>query len=266
MSTVLVTGGTGHVGSALVPLLTGNHDVRVFAREPGSSDEVQWYEGDLASGRGLAEAVSGCDVVVHAATHSPAARRGYPLPVDARHSPPEVDVDATGVLLDLAAEHGIGHFVYVSIVGVDEPLGAYLRLKHTAEELVRVSDVPWSIARATPFHWLLDRMLDAVARWPLVPLPKSAPVQPGDSGEFAAHLAATVAGGPAGHVPDFGGPEVRELGEVVEEWQSARGRRLRTLGLPVPARARRRMAGMTCPEGTLGTVTWRDWLASHSQQ
>jgi len=35
----------------------------------------------------------------------------------------------------------------------------YARVKLAAEDLVRESGVPWSIARATPFYWLLDRML-----------------------------------------------------------------------------------------------------------
>ncbi len=260
MSTVLVTGGTGHVGRALVRLLTGEHTVRVLTRNPGTDTDVQRYVGDLASGRGIAEAVHGADVVIHAATHLPAAQRGYPLRRDARHSPPEVDVDATGQLLDLAAAHEVGHFVQVSIVGAEESWGAYSRLKHTAEELVRVSDVPWSIVRATPLHWLLARMLDSAARLPLVPLPKSAPIQPADSDEFAAFLAAAVDTGPTGTVAEFGGPEVMDLGTVVEQWETARRRRFRVLGVPLPDRTRRRLQAMTSPEGTLGEVTFSDWL------
>lgn len=259
MSTVLVTGGTGHVGRALVPLLADEHDVRVLTRNPGTDMDVEHYVGDLASGRGTAEAVDGADVVIHAATHFPVAQRGYPLPRDARHSPPEVDVDATGHLLDLAAAHGVGHFVHVSVVGAEGSWGAYARLKHTAEELVRVSDVPWSIVRATPLHWLLARMLDSAARLPLVPLPKSAPVQPADGDEFAAFLAAAVATGPSGTALEFGGPEVIDLGTVVEQWESAH-RRLRVLGLPLRDRTRRRLQAMTSPDATLGEVTWNDWL------
>ncbi|QGK70398.1 NAD(P)H-binding protein [Allosaccharopolyspora coralli] len=260
MSTMLVTGGTGHVGRALVARLAGEHEVRVLTRSPGTDTDIRWYRGDLASGRGVPEAVHGADVVIHAATHSPAAQRGFPLPRDARRSPPEVDVDATSQLLDLAAANGVRHFVQVSIVGVEEPWGAYPRLKHTAEELVRVGDVPWSIVRSTPFHWLIARMLDSAARLPLVPLPKSAPIQPADSDEFAAFAAAAVAKGPSGTAAEFGGPEVMDLATAVEQWQTARRRRLRVLGLPLPDRTRRRLQAMTCPEGTLGEVTWSDWL------
>lgn len=70
--TVLVTGGTGFVGSHVVDvLLAAAHNVRCTVR--GTSN-LRWLEGksvelveaDLRSGR-LAEAVAGVDVVVHCA-------------------------------------------------------------------------------------------------------------------------------------------------------------------------------------------------------
>ena len=78
---ILVTGGTGHLGRDIVSLLKDQgHQVRVLARTPGQDPAVEWIQGDLATGRGITEAVSGTEVIVHAATFSPAARRGWPLP------------------------------------------------------------------------------------------------------------------------------------------------------------------------------------------
>ena len=84
---VLVTGGTGHLGSAIVELLEErSHDVRVLARHPGDDPVVEWVQGDLATGEGVRPAVAGAETVIHAATNSPAARRGgfRPLPTDVR--------------------------------------------------------------------------------------------------------------------------------------------------------------------------------------
>jgi len=79
---VLVTGGTGHLGQDVVRLLKARGDrVRILARIPGQDPDVDWIQGDLSTGAGVSEAVAGAPTVVHAATLSPAARRGHlPMP------------------------------------------------------------------------------------------------------------------------------------------------------------------------------------------
>ncbi|WP_406691019.1 NAD(P)H-binding protein [Saccharopolyspora sp. ID03-671] len=266
MDTVAITGGTGHLGRQLVRLLKPTHRVRVLTRHPGTDPEIQWVAGDLATGSGVDELVDGARTVVHAATSSPAAQRGFPHPVDLWRSPPEVDVDGTSRLLEAAAAARVEHFVHVSIVGVDRPALPYLRLKHTAEELVSVSDVPWSIARATQFHWLLDRMFGRAARFPLLPLPGSLPTQPVDDRDFADHLATCVAEGPAGRRADFGGPEVLTLDEAMATWRRMRGARPRVIGVPAPKRLRRIASDWTCPNDRHGRTTWAEWLHDHPAQ
>jgi uncharacterized protein YbjT (DUF2867 family) len=263
MDTVLVTGGTGHLGRDVVALLKPTHRVRVLARAPGPGTEVEWIKGDLATGEGVREAVADATVVVHAATLSPAARRGYLLPNDFWRSPPEVDVEGTSRLLDEAALAGVAHFAYVSIVGVQRPHLPYLRLKHAAEELVRIGDVPWSILRATGFYWLMDRMLGKAARLPVLPVPTQLVSQPVDAADFAAYLVERVVAEPGGQCEDFGGPEVLALGELFGQWQHARGRSGRVLKIPVPARVTRAAAEMTCPAGRRGKTTWSQWLSTH---
>lgn len=263
MDTVLVTGGTGHLGRDLVAVLKPVHRVRVLARSPQHDPELQWIKGDLGTGAGVPEAVAGVRVVLHAATLSPAARRGYFLPTDLWRSPPEVDVEGTRRLLAEAARVGVDHFLYVSIVGVEHPRGPYLRLKHAAEELVRAGGVPWSIVRATQFHWLMDRMLGKMGSLPVLAVPTTLTTQPVDARDVAAYLVECVAAGPGGQRPDFGGPEVLALGDLVGEWQQARGRTRPVLKLPVPARVAQIAAEMTCPEGRRGATTWLQWLRTH---
>ncbi|WP_354643464.1 SDR family oxidoreductase [Kitasatospora camelliae] len=274
MDTVLVTGGTGHLGREVVELLRPLHRVRVLSRSPVAEqadrsadgpegEPVEWARGDLATGEGVAEAVDGVSAVVHAATFSPAARRGYLRPSDLRSSPPEVDVEGTRALLAACAGSGVDHFAYVSIVGVDRPRGPYLRLKAEAEGLVRDSGVPWSVLRATQFHWLLDRMLGRMTRLPVLPLPIRVPVQPADAADFAEQVARQVAAGPGGMCRDFGGPEVLPLGAIVDQWQRVRGHRTRVLPLPTPSALARVGHAMTCPDGRRGTTTWSRWLASN---
>jgi uncharacterized protein YbjT (DUF2867 family) len=263
MNNVLVTGGTGHLGADLVKLLKARGDrVRILARRPGTDPDVEWIRGDLATGAGIPEAVDGVEVVVHAATHSPAAQRGYLRPGDFFRSPADVDVDGTRRLLDRAARAGVQHFLYVSIVGVQQSRLPYARLKATAENLVRSSPVPWSIAPATPFYWLLVRMLDTMADRRIWPLPSNLPTQPCDSADFAESLVECLADGPGRDRPDFGGPEIATLVEFARQYQAARGIRRRIVGLPLPGFVRRAAGRQTCSDGRRGKTTWAEWLAN----
>jgi uncharacterized protein YbjT (DUF2867 family) len=126
----------------------------------------------------------------------------------------------------------------VSIVGVERTPLPYARVKLVAETLVRRSGLPWSVMRATPFYWLVDRMLGNMMRLPVVPLPVDLVVQPSDTGDFAGYLAECLADGPGADRVDFGGPEVLSLGEVVKQYQDARGvrRRIRLRTDPVRIR------------------------------
>jgi uncharacterized protein YbjT (DUF2867 family) len=267
MDTVLVTGGTGHLGRDLVSRLKGSYRVRVLARSAGSDPDVEWSRGDLATGEGIANALAGSQTLIHAATLSPAARRGFLVPKDLWSSPSEVDREGTARLLDQAAAAGVGHIFYVSIVGIDRPRVPYLRRKLEAEYLIRQSPVPWSIARATQFHWLLDRMLGKMARLPIVPLP-DLQVEPVDTSDFADYVVESVGNGPAGRLDDFGGPEVLTFAEAFHQWRQIRDGAERTVRVPLPPAATNAAAAMSIsdPAGRHGMITWAEWLRTHAAE
>jgi uncharacterized protein YbjT (DUF2867 family) len=262
MDTVLVTGGTGHLGRDVVTLLIAQgHQVRILARRPGRDPGIEWVAGDLGTGAGIAEAVAGVDAVVHAATHSPAAQRGQLRPGDFVRSPSDVDVDGTRRLLAEANRAGVRHFLHVSIVGVQQSRAPYSRTKAAAENLVRDGAVPWSIVAATPFYWLLARMLDNMARRRLWALPSNLAMQPGDSADFAEYVVDCLGDGPRGRREDFGGPQILPMVELARQYQAARGISRRILGIPLPGFALRAAGPQTCPDGRHGKTTWSDWLS-----
>lgn len=261
---ILVTGGTGHLGRDIVSRLQEqDHQVRVLARTPGQDTSVEWMQGDLATGQGVTEAVSGTDVIVHAATFSPAASRGMFRPADFVRSPSEVDIGGTRQLLGAAGQAGVTHFLYVSIVGVQRSRVPYLRLKAAAENLVRQSGVPYSIVPATQFYWLTDRMLGRMARLPVWTLPTTLPMQLADEGDFARYVVECVADGPGGDRQPFGGPQVMGFGEIAQQYLAARRLQRRIVPVPVPRAAVRAAAALTCPDGRRGTTTWAEWLSRH---
>src|SRR5258708_23032884 len=90
MARVMVTGGTGVLGRAVVPrLLADGHQVTVLTRRPAAQvpGGACRVAGDLTRGDGLDAAVTGAEVVVHLATPpfrpAPGAVRGTKDLIDA---------------------------------------------------------------------------------------------------------------------------------------------------------------------------------------
>jgi len=199
---------------------------------------------------GLAAAVTGVDVIVHAAT-SPYRRSR------------QIDVDGTRRLLDAARAAAVPHFVYISIVGVDRIPLPYYRRKLSAERLVVAGSVAWSIVRATQFFPFVDLALAAAARLPVMLLPTDLLGQAVDTGEVAARIAAMVGAGPGGYLPEIGGPEVLSVGAAARQWLSTRRWRRKIVHVPLPGAVARgfRRGDHTTRQTPVGRVTWAEWLA-----
>lgn len=251
MVTTLLTGATGTLGQVLRPRLNeAGHEVRGASRTPPGTDDVEWFEVDLTDGTGVQEAVQGVDVVVHAASN-------------AIWRTEATDVRGTERLLEAAEECGVSNFCYVSIVGIDDIPYSYYQAKLDAERAVEASDVPWTIFRATQFHPFVAQLLGAVSRLPIWPLPTEFRIQPVDVSEVADALVEYATPQPAKRVPDFGGPEVRTLGDLARAYRDERGLNRRIVRFPVPggAAAAIRAGEATCPDQDVGTTTWEEWLA-----
>ncbi|MFE2349832.1 SDR family oxidoreductase [Kitasatospora cineracea] len=247
MRPILVTGGTGTLGRVVVRrLLARGCPVRVLSRQAHTPGEHGWAVGDLVTGRGLEAALSGAGTVVHCATTN--GKR---------------DVAATRRLVEAAGGAGVSHLLYVSIVGVDRvPLG-YYRTKAECERLVAESGLGWTVLRATQFHDLLLRVLEGLSKAPVLVVPRGVAFQTVDVRDVAERLAQLAEGAPAGRAADFGGPQVRAVEALAEEFLRARGRRRPVLRAPVPGRAVRalRAGGNLAPECAAGRITFAEFLA-----
>jgi dihydroflavonol-4-reductase len=153
---VLVTGGTGYVGSHSIAALTrAGHRVRVLARSPEKVPAalgplgvgaVEAAVGDVTEPAAVERALEGCDAVLHAASvFSMDARRA-----DEMNS---VNVRGTDIVLGTAHRLGLDPIVYVSsevallppadgeILTPDSPVkrppGPYCRSKADSELVAR---------------------------------------------------------------------------------------------------------------------------------
>jgi uncharacterized protein YbjT (DUF2867 family) len=245
MQPILVTGGTGNLGSSVVrELRAAGREARVLSRRPGEGHLI----GDLATGVGLDDAVGGAGAIIHCATDTRAPRN---------------DVTGTRNLIAAAHRHGAPHLVFVSIVGVDRvPLG-YYRVKHEVEGLVAESGLPWTILRATQFHDLVLTLSRLLARSPVLPVPAGTSVQPVDAGEVAARLVQLALAEPAGRAPEFGGPQVLPFADLARAYLRVEGRRRPVLPVRLPGRVARayREGGHLTPGHADGRRTYEEFLA-----
>jgi nucleoside-diphosphate-sugar epimerase len=151
---VLVIGGGGYIGSALVPrLLESGYRVRVldilmFGEEPLASvrnhPNLELVKGDFRQVDKVVQAMQGVEAVVHLGgiVGDPACSLDEALTID-------VNLSATKMIADLAKSHGVTRFVFASTCSVygasprmlDErsevrPLGIYGHTKYASEKVL----------------------------------------------------------------------------------------------------------------------------------
>ena len=158
---VLVTGGAGYVGSALVPkLLEAGHQVTVLDLyiygghifDPlGANGALREVKGDLRDPATVKNAVAGCDAVIHLACIS--NDPSFELNPNLGKS---INFDAFQPLVRAAKSAGVGRFIYASsssVYGVKddpevtedlalEPLTDYSKYKAMCEQVLAAEREP----------------------------------------------------------------------------------------------------------------------------
>lgn len=244
MNTIAVAGGTGVVGRRVVAALRERGvEVRVLSRATGF---------DLLTGAGLDQALDGVTAVVDV---------GNTPTTNAKRSIAFFEA-TTGNLLRAERRAGVDHHLTLSIVGSDRVDLGYYAGKRRQEQLVRASDVPWTILRATQFHEFAAQVIGRM-RGPVVVAPR-ARIQPVAAAEVGDMLATLALDGPVGTADELAGPEVHDLADLVRRLLHARHSHRLALPVRMPGEVGRGLAGgelLPRADGPRGRQTWDSWLA-----
>jgi uncharacterized protein YbjT (DUF2867 family) len=245
---VLVTGATGQLGLALLKQLkNSDYNVKITSRRKLENFNFEWVYSDLLTGEGLKEAVNDVDVIIHAAT-SP------------RKDSDIIDVSGLKKLLDTSQD--IKHFIYPSIVGIEDIPMKYYRNKYQAEELLKNSSVPHTIVRATQFHSFVENLFLSKPLFKRYLVPGDIKFQSVDVDEFATHLIQMINMVPQRKADDFGGPELLTLREMAELKIKVNNESNKVVSLSFPGKLYRALLGgkNTNDHRKVGKVTFEEFL------
>jgi uncharacterized protein YbjT (DUF2867 family) len=232
---IAVTGATGYVGHhVLKELLERGHTVTAISRKGGRSstasgkslstfDGVKYLEGDVASGEGLEQAFQGADVVVHLV--------GI-IAENGRQTFARVHYGGTNNVLKAAKKAGVKRYLHMSALGAaKDAKSGYSSSKFAAEELVRQTDLDWTIFRPSlifgPGDDFFGRVLKGlVSSGPIVPQigDGSFPFRPVWVGDVARCFAQAIdIPGSVGQVYDVVGPQEYTFRELLQLEMKALG-------------------------------------------
>ena len=223
---ILVAGGTGRLGSLLVPRLAAQDlDVRVLTRDRGRAHHLEGVVtevvvGDVRDPASLTAALDGVATVVSAV-------HGFAGP--GRVTPQSVDRDGNANLI-AAAERVGAAMVLISGVGVapDSPMELF-RAKYEAERSLRASTLAWTIVRPTAFVELWAQIMAK----PIVLGRGNNPINFVSVVDVAAVVErAVIDTSWRGRTLEVGGPHDLTFNQLAGLLQAARGHRARIRHVP----------------------------------
>jgi uncharacterized protein YbjT (DUF2867 family) len=215
---ITVVGASGLIGTKVVELLTREgHDVVASSRSSGV---------DVLTGDGLADALAGTRAVVDV-TNSPILEGGPAM---------EFFIKSAPNIMAAAKGAGVGHYVALSIVGVDGlPDGGYFRAKVAQEKIITESGIPYSIVRATQFAEFADAITESMTVGGEVRVP-DALIQPIPADEVAAAVARAAVAEPRNGIVNVGGPHKITFEQMARDALARKGDKTKTIVVDSAAR------------------------------
>jgi uncharacterized protein YbjT (DUF2867 family) len=215
---ITVIGASGLIGTKVVERLKDQgNEVVASSRSTGV---------DVLTGAGLADALEGADALIDV-TNSPSFEAG-----------PVMEFFSTSAtnLVDAARHAGVGHYVALSIVGVDGLLDSgYFRAKVAQEKIITESGIPYSIVRATQFAEFTDAITESMTVEGEVHVP-DALIQPIPADQVASAVARAAASKPLNGIVNVGGPHKITFAQMARDALARKGDDTKTIVIDREAR------------------------------
>ena len=248
MSTIVVIGGTGLIGSKVVAKLTEHgHTARPASPNSGVN---------TLTGEGLAEVLTGADTVL-----------------DVSNSPSFADDDvmrffttATTNIIAAAKAARVGHYVALSVVGSERMTeSGYQRAKVAQEKLIKESGIPYSLVHATQFFEFVTGIAGEATVGDEVRL-SHALIQPIAAEDVATAVARTTAGAPLNGTLEIAGPEEFGLDDLIRTGLAYRGDPRTVITDPEATYFGQRLTErmlLPGPDATLFATRFEEWLPAN---
>jgi uncharacterized protein YbjT (DUF2867 family) len=245
---IAVAGASGRVGRHLVDVLEADgHDVVAMSRSRGV---------DVITGDGLADALSGVDVIIDAATG----------PSSEQEPATEFFTTAAQNLQEAGERAGVQRIVVVSIIGTDRFSSGYNAAKNAHERAAIAGPIPVQVLRAAQFHEFVEQLVEWGRQGDVSYLPsmRTQLVAARTVAEALADLATGPAPETSGAIFEIAGPREESLVDMAKLLVARRGNSLRVETVSNPGVPELTLletgALLPGPDATLAGPTFEEWL------
>jgi len=235
---IVVTGGSGFVGSHLLPRLVGaGYKVRCLVRLPGEAGVVVGMgatavTGDVTDPASLKEALSGVESVVHLVA---VLREGRGTTFN------RVNVEGTANVVAAAREASVKRFIHIGAMGAgDMPRYAYFHSKWRGEEIVRASKLDFTIFKPGAMFGkgagFIGKLANSLNMFPLLaPIAGSGRTrfQPLWVEDLVTCILAALKGDKTGQTCEIGGPEHLTYEQIMDVVRAVMGKKRLKIHVPV---------------------------------